>query len=397
MWTLVLVAGGIVFYLSSQRREAPPSDVPAGMVLVDVPWKHLPDVDRFKLIDQTGNTFDSADLVGTPYVVSFFFADCPTICRELNSELERVNRALKDTDIRFLTISVDPEKDTPEVLKPYAEGFGATPDRWAFLTGQPYQVKEVGEHMFNVVVDRDTHTDNILLVDKWGRYRDRFKWDQPYDMQRFVKVAKEVAAETEPPLDQSFQTRNVLAGFEPKDLANVPWIREFHLTERSGKKFFSRDLTGQVWIANFFFSTCPGICKQQNQYLRDLQNRLGDQCPTVVSISTKPTDDTPEKLRAFATELGADDKDWLFCTGDPHLIERIGAEFFQAAADGGHHSSLLYIVDRWGDVRGSFDWEDPKQEIEMLDLIKQLESETRPLRPVDVQKEQPDDGLGDES
>jgi cytochrome oxidase Cu insertion factor (SCO1/SenC/PrrC family) len=397
LWALVVVAAVILIYVSNRPPTTPPSDVPEGMVLVDVPWKHLPDVDRFKLTDQNGEEFDTADLVGKPYVVSFFFASCPTFCLELNKELERVNRALKDTDIQFLTITVDPEHDSPEVLKKYAEGFGATPDRWAFLTGQKYQIQEIGEQMFNVIVDRDTHTDNILLVDKWGRYRDRFKWDQPYDMKRFVKVAKEVAAEKDPPLEKTIKTRNVLAGFEQPDLGNVPWIRDFHLTERSGKKFFSRELVGQVWIANFFFSTCPGICKRQNEYLRDLQNRLGDQCPVIVSISTDPTNDTPERLREFADKLGAMQDRWLFCTGNPLLIKRIGAEFFRAPSDGAHHSSLLFVVDRWGDVRGSFDWEDSKQEIKMLELIKQLESETRPQRPVDLEKTNPpvlDDDLG---
>lgn len=399
LWTLVAVSAAIVIYLSvSQTSPAPDpvSDVPEGTVLVEVPWKHLPDVDRFKMTDQNGEVFDTAELVGTPYVVSFFFADCPTFCRDLNKELERVNDALRDTEIRFLTISVDPEKDTPEVLGKYAEGFGATPDRWAFLTGQPYQLKEVGEHMFNVVVDRDTHTDNILLVDKWGRYRDRFKWDQPYDMKRFVKVAKEVAAEQEPPLNSTVTTRNVLAGFEPRDLANVPWVREFHLVERSGAKFYSRDLVGQVWIANFFFSTCPGICKKQNEYLRDLQVRLGDQCPLIVSISTKPINDTPERLREFADQLNADPQGWLFCTGNALLIKRIGAEFFHAVADEGHHSSQLFVVDRWGKVRGDFNWEDPKQEIAMLELVEELKSETRPIRPQDAPpKDKQDNGANE--
>jgi len=374
------------------------NDVPAGTVIKTIPWKHLPDVDRFKLTDQNGKGFDSAELTGKPYVVSFFFASCPDFCMKLNKELERVNSALKDTDIQFLTITVDPDNDTPEVLRKYADGFGAEPDRWAFLTGQKYKLQEIGQHMFNVVVDRATHTDNILLVDKWGRYRDRFKWDQPLDMKRFLKVAKEVAGETDPPLNGTVETRNVMAGHEHSDMANVPWIRDFHLTERSGEKFFSRDLTGEVWIANFFFSSCPGICKKQNEYLRDLQKRLGDKAARVVSITTDSATDTPEHLREFAKKLNADKERWLFLTGESHLIKRVGAEFFKAASGGGHHSSQLYIVDRWGDVRGDFDWEDPKQEIAMLKLIEQLRAEDRPQKPTDTprQKKLEDEELDDE-
>ncbi len=408
LWALVAVCLGVYFL----NRPGNPGDgpkvdpkqvhknngeVPHGTVIESIPWKHLPDVDRFKLTDQNGESFDSADLTGRPFVVSFFFASCPTFCRELNNELDRVNRALKDTDIQFLTITVDPENDTPEKLSQYAEGYDAKPDRWAFLTGQKYKLKEIGEHTFNVVVDRDTHTDNILLVDKWGRYRDRFKWDQPTDMKRFIKVSKQVAAETEPPLDGSVDTRNVLAGYEHPDLANVPWIRDFHLTERSGKKFFSRDLTGEVWIANFFFSSCPGICKAQNKYLRDLQKRLGEDSPRIVSITTDPTNDTAAHLRDFAKTLTADKENWLFCTGDSHLIKRVGAEFFKAHASDGHHSSELFVVDRWGEVRGKFDWQEPKQEIEMLKLVEQLRAEDRPQRPVDPPGNKPEEASDVES
>ncbi|MFT5301399.1 MAG: cytochrome oxidase Cu insertion factor (SCO1/SenC/PrrC family) [Mariniblastus sp.] len=405
LWSLVIMAAAAMIYWSNQQ-PAPPvmpggsgsAEIGgAGSLTIDdkgrafatVPWKHLPDVDRFKLIDQNGDKFDSADLTGQAYVVSFFFASCPTFCMDLNKTLERANASLKGTDIRFLTLTVQPEVDTPERLKTYAEGFGAQPERWAFLTGQKHQLVAVGEHTFNVPVDPDTHTDNILLVDKWGRYRDRFKWDQPYDMKRFIKVAKEVAAETEPPLDETIKTRNVMAGRKPANVNDVQWIKEFYLTERSGREFFSRELIGDVWIGNFFFSTCPGICPLQTKYLRDLQKRLGEKAPRVVSITTDSQTDTPEVLREYAEKFDADPEKWLFLTGDETYIERIGSEFFQASAAGGHHSSLLYVVDRWGDVRGKFDWEDPEEEIEMLKLVEALSAEDRPSRPVDVPRKQP--------
>ena len=276
LWSLVAVVAAVMIYVSNTRREIP-NGAPAtsensnlsvddkGRAFVEIPWKLLRDVDRFKLVDQNGNEFDSADLNGQAYAVSFFFSTCPSFCLDLNKQLERTNAALRGTDIRFLTLTVDPKNDTVEKLRTYADQFGAEPERWAFLTGQRHQLVQVGEHTFDVPIDPETHTDNIFLVDKWGRYRDRFKWDQPYDMKRFVEVAKEVAAETVPPFGKTIKTRNVMAGLVP-DAEKVPWVRDFHLTERSGKPFFSRELTGEVWIANFFFSTCPGICQKQSEY-----------------------------------------------------------------------------------------------------------------------------------
>ena len=382
MWLVVLLAIGWTIYKSqsgsNQAGQPPVSSGQTGAAYADVPWKHLQHVPQFDLKNQENETFDSATLAGQPYAVSFFFATCPSICRDLNAQVKRLNDRLKNETINFVSITVDPRTDTPAILKRYAQDYDADPARWSFLTGQMYEIEKIGEHVFRVVIDKATHTDNILLVDKWGRYRDRFKWDDPYDMARFVKVAKDLAAETKPPLDKTISTRNVLAGIKPNDYGTVPWLYEFHLTNAKGEPFFSRDLTGKVWLANFFFTSCPGICKQQNQYLLGLQQRLVDHPCQIVSISTDPKTDTPGVLDRFATELGANRSSWQFCTGPDKLTKRIGTEFFTAQSSGEHHSSLLFVVDKWGNVRGEFDWQDPAAEGKMLKLIDQLNAEMIP-------------------
>ncbi len=377
LWLLVLACGGAAAYLTLNAPDRVATGT-TGVAYIDAPWKHLPSISPFQLIDQTGAEFDSAKVAPRPMAVSFFFASCPTICRDLNRQVERLHEELKNEDILFVSISVDPENDTPEVLAKYASEFGAKPNEWVFLTGEPYKIKQIGQQDFRVVVDKETHTDNILLVDRWGRYRDRFKWDDPYDMKRFVQVAKDVLAEPAPPIDAIFRTRNVMAGVEPADLSSVPWIREFHLTNQDGAPFYSRDLTGQVWICSFFFTSCPGICIEQNAYLAGLQSRLKDHPASLVSITTDPTTDTPEKMKSYGRKIGADFDHWTFCTGPDLLIRRISAEFFRAHASGGHHSSQLYVVDRWGNVRGDFDWREPQGEIEMLQLIDRLNAEQQP-------------------
>lgn len=389
LWAAVIVFG-VWLFLFRERTEATkgaekstqPSS--SGVVLVDVPWEYLPELGRFKLTDQTGSDFDSASLSGRVTAVCFFFASCPSICRELNRQVQRTSEQLKGLPIQFLSVSVDPDHDTPEVLSRYAADYGAEPDRWRFLTGQLYRVKELGERTFRVDVNPETHTDNIFLIDKWGRYRDRFKWDDPADMKRFIETARAVEAEPSPPLGQVLRTRNALAGVEPRNWDDVPWIREFFLSDQLGRKFYSRNLTGKVWVASFFFSTCPGICPKQNQYLAGLQQRLGGRGVTFVSITTDPRTDTTEVLAETASALRARPEDWLFCRGDEKLTRRIATEYFRAEAGGGHHSTRLYVVDRWGQLRGSFDWQQPDQEVKMLGLIEQCQSETQPPRDVTV-------------
>ncbi|WP_148619089.1 SCO family protein [Mariniblastus fucicola] len=365
---------------NSNTGPEPSADNPPGAVIVDVPWDHLHHIDSFEMKNQDGEKFSTAQFSGEkPYLVSFFFASCPSICRDLNKQVASLNEQLKKEDVAFVTITVDPDRDTPEVLSEYAQGFDAVSPRWTFLTGQQYKIKQVGEQMFRVeVVDMANHTDNIMLVDKWGKYRDRFKWDDPYDMKRLVNVVKEVAAETKPPLGKTVRTRNAMVGREPIDLSTVQYLREFHLYTSEEKPFFSRDLTGEVWIANFFFTSCPTICKLQSKYIEGLQNRLGEHPTKLVSITTDPVTDIPATLREYARDHNADPDRWIFLTGNEKVIPRVGSEFFSAMGGVGHHSTELFVVDKWGNVRGRFDWQDAAQEVEMLSLVDSLWNESRP-------------------
>lgn len=384
LWLMVLFFGGFTFfYLKNKDANSlgtfsPGSDPEAGIVYQQIPWKHFQHIPPFQLVNQEGEEFDSSTLAGRPYVVSFFFAECPSICRDLNKQIQNLRERIDDPELMFVSLSVDPTNDTPEVLKRYSADFDADPSAWLFLTGELHKIEEVGEQNFQVIVDKAIHTDNILLVDRWGRFRDRFKWDSPYDMKRFVNVAKDVIAEKEPPLEQTFESRNLMAGTMPSDIKSIKWVRDFHLTNQDEESFFSRDLTGEVWIGNFFFSTCPDVCVRQNEYLAGLQKRLADHPARIVSITTDPGTDTAGVLRDYSRKVGADLDSWTFLTGNETYIKRIGSEFFKAPTSESHHSSRLFVVDRWGQVRGSFDWQNSGDEVKMLNLIDELNLETEP-------------------
>lgn len=386
LWVLVLVAGSVLVYQRFFRQaaeEAPPvgpaavDPAGAGMVLVDVPWEHLPTVDRFVLTDQQGGSFDSARLHGRPYVVSFFFASCPTFCRDLNREVERVNQALRDIDLRFVTITVDPARDTTEVLARYADSFNADPQRWSFLTGPLADLKKVGEGNFNVPVDPDTHTDNILLVDKWGRYRDRFKWDQPEDMQRFLKVAREVAAEEGPPLGQTIRTRNVMAGVDPPNLAAVPKLHDFHLRTLAGEPWFSRDLTGEVWLAQFPRVGCPD-CQAAVERWWQGTGEDGFRRPPLIGISAED----PAGLAAWKqlVQTGGAADSWILATGSPPLVRRIAEDLFDMAVEP-HGTPVWFLVDRWGRVRQRIEPLEVSNWKTLMDQIQELRAESLPSPP----------------
>lgn len=128
----------------------------------------------FLLIDQNGNQFGLAELTRTATVVDFFFSRCMGPCPMMAIEMGKLQQEFAgNPNIRFVSISVDPQNDTPEVMTEYARGIGAMPDRWFFLTGPADSIVALSEKGFKLPalalpVEHSTH---FVLVDKKGRIR----------------------------------------------------------------------------------------------------------------------------------------------------------------------------------------------------------------------------------
>jgi cytochrome oxidase Cu insertion factor (SCO1/SenC/PrrC family) len=198
-------------------------------------------------------------------------------------------------------------------------------------------------------------------------------------MERFAQVAREVLDETEPPWEKSIETRNLMAGLEHSRQFRPTWLDEFFLRRADGSVLYSRDLIGEVWIGSVFFSTCTTHCIEQNRYLRDLQDRLGDRPVRLVSITTDPQTDTPERLRRYASELKAQPNRWLFLTEDDKAyLDRVAVEFLGLFVQGSDHATKLAVVDRWGRVRLRVDWRRPEEEAAMFAQLDELIAERRP-------------------
>jgi protein SCO1/2 len=133
-----------------------------------------PTVPSFALTNQSGRVIRAEELRGRAVVISFFFTSCHDVCPLLTTQLARaqgeVCAAGLDGRVRFVSITVDPTADTPEVLQRYAAGFGADPANWDFLTGQPEEVGRVVREMgvFTEGDRRPGHTDLVLFVNPRG-------------------------------------------------------------------------------------------------------------------------------------------------------------------------------------------------------------------------------------
>jgi protein SCO1/2 len=137
-------------------------------------------IDNFKLVNQYGDSVTLDTYKGKILLVSFFFASCETICPKMNGYIgTHIYREFaKDTNIRFLSFTVDPTNDSPAVLLKYAESFYAN-NHWQFLTGSKTQIYNLAANSFKIPGAEDVHnglfhSNKIVLVDKQKRVRGVF-------------------------------------------------------------------------------------------------------------------------------------------------------------------------------------------------------------------------------
>jgi protein SCO1/2 len=137
----------------------------------------------FALTDQAGQTLTRDDLLGQVWVAKFFFTRCPGICPMMSANAADLQRDLAEQPwadrVRLVSFSLDPERDTPQVLADYAEALGVSPRQWAFVRGTQEQTWSLSQDGFKLAV-ADTpddpqnpisHSGNFVLVDQRGRVR----------------------------------------------------------------------------------------------------------------------------------------------------------------------------------------------------------------------------------
>lgn len=123
-------------------------------------------VPRFSLVNQDGQEVDETVLEGRISIVAFIFTNCQVACPAITANMKRAFTELEGTPVRFVSISVDPEHDTPEQLRSYAERMAIDTSRWTFLTGAPGETaRVVAESMKFEISPDDDDNNTITLAD----------------------------------------------------------------------------------------------------------------------------------------------------------------------------------------------------------------------------------------
>ncbi len=169
------------------------------------PWDPA-GIEDFSFTDTEGQTVTKADLLGKPFIISFIFTFCRGPCPKVSMEMRELQDRLKDYDFNLVSLTVDPERDTADVLKTYGKELKADFSRWKFLTGKQSEIYGLIHRSFAMPVqeevDRDRkpgfeiiHSTNIMLVDKTGRVIGKFDAQKGEEvMAKLRKQIKQVAA-----------------------------------------------------------------------------------------------------------------------------------------------------------------------------------------------------------
>ncbi|NNF22575.1 MAG: SCO family protein [Saprospiraceae bacterium] len=156
-------------------------------------------------------------------------------------------------------------------------------------------------------------------------------------------------------------------------------IPGFEFTNQDSLPVSNQSLSSYIYVADFFFISCPSICpKVKKQMLRIYDKYKGHDMVKLVSHSIDPKRDTPEKLKQYSANLGVDNEQWIFLTGNKDEIMEIADDYFVIAyedpdAPGGFdHSGKILLIDTKGHIRSFAEGTDPEDVDRLLKDIDVL-------------------------
>ena len=163
-----LVTAAVLFWLRQMQVSA----------LSNRPLPSYNRIPEFELVNQGAQPFGSKQLAGKIWIADFIFTTCPGPCPIISTRMSELQKPLEKTDVHFVSFSVDPETDTPPVLRAYADKLRKQPFRWDFLTGPKDTIGAISRDGFNLgLVEGEEsgsgpiHSTRFVLVDRRGTIR----------------------------------------------------------------------------------------------------------------------------------------------------------------------------------------------------------------------------------
>lgn len=167
-----------------------------------------------------------------------------------------------------------------------------------------------------------------------------------------------------------------------KKFPPISYVRPFEFTNQDGEKFTNENVKGKVYVAEFFFTTCPGICPDMNRNMRIVYEEFKDEPGFLILAHTSdPDTDSVSQLRVFADEMKVNTDRWVFVTGRKDSLYNMARQSYtiddpknnlKSIDDQFLHSQFFSLVDRQGNVLKIYDGLKQSEVRLMIKEIKKL-------------------------
>ena len=161
-------------------------------------------------------------------------------------------------------------------------------------------------------------------------------------------------------------------------------IRPFNLISQENRIFTEKDIDGKICVADFFFTTCPGICPKMTKSMSNIQKEfINDDEVLLLSHSVTPEKDSVSILKKYALEKNVNFKRWKLLTGDKNEIYNLGRKYYFVEEDEGIkksnnvflHTENFILIDKQRHIRGIYNGLDPNSITNLIQDVKILKEE----------------------
>ncbi len=196
LWGLLGFAVAAIVCLSAWQWLAPRHE----------PLPVLAAVPNFSFIERNGQAFGLEQLRGHVWIADFIFTSCGGTCPVMTTHMSELQSTLEKkefAEVKLVSFTVDPERDTPEVLRRFADGYRASKDKWFFVTGPGSEIQKLTKEGFMLAAaasggnpDEDIiHSNRFVLVDAQGRIRKYYLGTEPESIVVILRDIKTLLAE----------------------------------------------------------------------------------------------------------------------------------------------------------------------------------------------------------
>ena len=185
----------------------------------------------------------------------------------------------------------------------------------------------------------------------------------------FNKPSEEKKLDVLSPMDVNAE----MVDSELRNIGRGHYIQDFEFFDQKNQRFQSSSIKDKIWVVEYFFATCKGICPIMNAQMQRVQSaHEKDTNVVILSFTVDPDQDTPEALGLYADEHGAIARKWFFLTGEKSMLYELARKSFfllkpaeaknQGDAGGDFiHTNNFVLIDRDKQIRGYYDGTNPKE------------------------------------